>query len=96
MTRTILERAFELARSGAFTNVTDLKKALTAEGYNATQEIVGQSLIRSLLETCRAANGIERAPPKPKRKPLTAAERSEAARRGAARRFGRLSEDSSP
>jgi hypothetical protein len=31
--RPILERAFELARSGAFTDVKSLDKALAAEGY---------------------------------------------------------------
>ena len=31
--RQILERAFELARSGAFTDVKSLDRALAAEGY---------------------------------------------------------------
>jgi len=31
--RPILERAFELARSGAFTDVKSLDRALAAEGY---------------------------------------------------------------
>lgn len=93
MRKPILERAYELARSGAYANVTAVKKALTAEGYNATYEIVGQSLIRSLLAACREANGARRPDPKPKRRLLTAEERSQAARRGAARRQGGRSDD---
>jgi len=93
MKKPILERAFEMARSGAFANVTAIKKALTAEGYNATHEIVGQSLIKGLLTACREANGVRRPEPKPRRKLLTAQERSEAARRGAARRLGKSSND---
>jgi hypothetical protein len=85
----ILERAYELARSGAYGGVTQVKKALIAEGYDAQQQVVGAGLIRSLLAACRAATGVAVRPPAPSRRRLTSVERSESARRGAAKRFGR-------
>jgi len=82
----ILERAFELARSGEFKQVTPIKKQLAAEGYDAMRTIVGASLISSLAAACRAANGGQpKAPPSPRRL-LSPTERSDAARRGAATR----------
>jgi hypothetical protein len=85
----ILERAYEMARSGAYAGVTQVKKALIAEGYDAQQQVVGAGLIRSLLKACREAAGVATRPPAPVRRRLTAIERSESARRGAAKRFGR-------
>ena len=85
----ILERAYEMARSGAYEGVTKIKKALVAEGYDAQQQIVGSSLIRSLLNACREAQGVVVPPPPPPRRRLTADERSQAARRGAATRLGK-------
>jgi hypothetical protein len=36
-TKTTLQRAFELARSGEFGTASDVKKALAAEGYDLAQ-----------------------------------------------------------
>lgn len=44
---TILERAFELAQSGKFQRLTDLRNQLKAEGYVA-QQIEGRALLRQL------------------------------------------------
>jgi hypothetical protein len=44
---TVLERAFELAKSGNFTTVTDIKKRLKEEGCSVDQ-ITGRSLTRQL------------------------------------------------
>ena len=41
--KTELERAFELARSGEYLNVSDLVKKLNSEGYSGYQ-IEGKSL----------------------------------------------------
>lgn len=51
---TALERAFELARSGKYTSITDLKRDLASEGYAANQ-IEGFSLSRQLRELMMAA-----------------------------------------
>lgn len=45
--RTALERAFEMARSGKFANVSDIKKAVVAEGY-AARQLEGKSLAHQL------------------------------------------------
>jgi hypothetical protein len=56
MTRipTILERAFELARSGHFASIVDLKKQLKTEGYtNIAAQMFGPSLgkqLRALID----------------------------------------------
>ncbi len=57
---TSLERAFELARSGACANLDEVRKRLKAEGY-AGQQIEGPSLTRQIRELCRAANQERRA-----------------------------------
>lgn len=44
-----LERAFELARSGAFATVSDVKRALRAEGYG-DEQVTGPQLRRQLRE----------------------------------------------
>jgi hypothetical protein len=36
-TKTTLERAFELAASGAYTNYTDMRTQLKTEGYDGRQ-----------------------------------------------------------
>ncbi len=82
----ILERAFELARSGEFKQVTPIKKQLTAEGYDAVRSIVGGSLISSLAAACNAATGGKPRATAPPRRLLTPTERSDAARRGAVTR----------
>ena len=35
--KTVLERAFELARSGKFANLSDISRRLRAEGYSVDQ-----------------------------------------------------------
>jgi hypothetical protein len=51
---TTLERAFELARSGGYVSIQEIKNALAAEGYQAHQ-IVGRSLREQLKELMRAS-----------------------------------------
>jgi hypothetical protein len=45
--KTTLERAFELARSGRFSTVSELKLAVAAEGYDRKQ-LEGGALSRQL------------------------------------------------
>lgn len=42
-----VERAFELARSGRYANVSDIKRQLSKEGYSITQ-IEGPMLLKQL------------------------------------------------
>lgn len=51
---TALERAFELARSGACASVPDIRAKLAEEGY-ARNQIDGPRLIKQLRELCAAA-----------------------------------------
>ena len=53
-TKTALERAFELAKSGRYTRVSDLKRAVSSEGYSAAQ-LQGPMLTRQLGQLIRAA-----------------------------------------
>ena len=46
-TQTTLERAFELARSGRFIKVAEIKRALVAEGFSVDQ-VTGRTLSRQL------------------------------------------------
>ena len=51
--KTALERAFELAKSGKYANVSDIKSALRAERYSI-DTVTGASLskqLRSLIES---------------------------------------------
>lgn len=57
-TKTALERAFELAKSGRFTRVSDVKKAISDEGYSAAQ-VQGRMLTRQLGDLIRAAKEKE-------------------------------------
>jgi hypothetical protein len=72
--RPILERAFELARSGAFTDVKSLDKALAAEGYARgdphTHSPTARKQLRRLCREAKArrikaefANDVPIAPP---------------------------------
>jgi hypothetical protein len=45
--KTQLERAFELAGSGRCDTVSDIRKALSAEGYS-TDQLTGSTLFRQL------------------------------------------------
>jgi hypothetical protein len=51
---TSLERAFELAGSGACANVNQVRRRLRAEGHTS-QELEGPSLMRQIRELCRSA-----------------------------------------
>ncbi len=53
-TLTALERAFQLARSGGYTSVPDIKKQLSIEGYSAAQ-VTGGTLTKQLLALIREA-----------------------------------------
>ena len=53
-TATALERAFQLARSGDYPSVPDIKKQLSTEGYSAAQ-ITGRTLMKQLLTHIREA-----------------------------------------
>jgi hypothetical protein len=52
--KTAIERAFELAKSGQVERLTDLKKALSCQGYVVSQ-IEGPSLLRQLRKALRTA-----------------------------------------
>ena len=51
---TLLERAFILARSGEFSTVTELKKALRREGYKE-RDLIGPALMGQLKALCIAS-----------------------------------------
>jgi len=53
-TKTTLERAFELARSGGFATVDEIKRQLHADGY-ATAQITGRQLRDQLRALIREA-----------------------------------------
>jgi hypothetical protein len=55
--RTALERAFALAKSGACTSVDDVKRCLRLEGYQINQ-IVGSTLARQLRTLIAEARGL--------------------------------------
>ncbi len=49
-----LERAFELARTGSYRTVSDVKRAVAAEGY-AMGQFEGRTLARQLGDIIKAA-----------------------------------------
>ena len=51
---TILERAFDLARSGQFRSVSDIRRQLLAEGFYVGQ-LTGPSLLKQLTALIRSA-----------------------------------------
>jgi hypothetical protein len=51
---TALERAFQLAKSGAFTSVHAIKQQLSAEGFAAAQ-VTGKTLAKQLNALIKAA-----------------------------------------
>jgi len=51
---TSLERAFEMARSGRYASVAEIKKQLNSEGFSVAQ-VTGTVLLRQLRELIRAA-----------------------------------------
>jgi hypothetical protein len=53
----ILERAFELARTGEYRRVKDLEKALAAEGYaRSDPQLQGRSVRKQLRQLCRTTS----------------------------------------
>lgn len=59
----IVERAFQLARSGTYRTVSDVKTRLKAEGYACVDgELYGTSLHRSLRDLCVAARASKAEP----------------------------------
>lgn len=54
--KTALERTFELARTGKYATVTDLKRAVAAEGYGLAQ-ITGGALAKQLRQIIAAHRG---------------------------------------
>lgn len=59
----IIERAYELAKSGLCATVAELERALRLEGYRTFNELSGRDLRRRLSALCR---GIETPEPPPK------------------------------
>ena len=53
--KTAVERAFELARSGQFKKVSEVKIAVWREGYEAVNQIGGVSMQKQLREAIRIA-----------------------------------------
>ncbi|HEV7292073.1 hypothetical protein [Devosia sp. RR2S18] len=51
--KTALERAFELAHSGRFTTSSEIKSAVSEEGYSVAQ-ITGRTLMKQLRDIIRA------------------------------------------
>lgn len=62
--KTALERAFDLARSGKYHNLTEIKQALTSEGYYANQ-LDGPALRRQISGLIKDARAAVRDAPKP-------------------------------
>jgi arginine repressor len=58
---TAIERAFEIAKSGRFTTTSDLKRALSAEGYS-TEQITGSTLMRQLRALMAAPDATDATP----------------------------------
>ena len=53
---TVLERAFELARSGDCSSPSDIRDMLRREGYiDVTSQIAGPTLLKQLRTLCRDA-----------------------------------------
>ena len=55
---TALERAFELARSGQYPGISEIRAQLKSEGY-ATQQLEGPQLLRQLRALCVSARPSE-------------------------------------
>jgi hypothetical protein len=54
--RTAMERAFELARSGKFATITEIKKCLKHEGYDPAT-ITGPTLTAQIRELISKTKG---------------------------------------
>ena len=53
--KTTIERAFELAKSGKYASVSDIRAAVVAEGYSSAQ-LTGPSLMRQIRTLMREAS----------------------------------------
>jgi hypothetical protein len=51
--KTVLERAFELARSGTIVDVEEIRKTLSREGYDLAQLAGSTTLTRQLRKTLK-------------------------------------------
>jgi hypothetical protein len=51
---TALERAFEMARSGQYASIAEIKKRLAADGFSVAQ-LTGGTLLRQLRDLIRTA-----------------------------------------
>ena len=60
-TLTALERAFQMARSGDYASVEDIKRRLSAEGYSASQ-VSGPMLAKQLLALIKEARAQRQSP----------------------------------
>lgn len=80
--RTALERAFALAKSGACSSVDDVKRCLRLEGYQINQ-IVGSTLARQLRTLIAEARGLPIKNARPEAPNRT--RRSEITKKGAAK-----------
>jgi len=52
----VIERAFQLAKSGQYASVADIKKKLNAEGYSVAT-VTGGVLLSQLRALIKAARG---------------------------------------
>ena len=61
-TKTPLERAFEMARSGQYASAGDIKRSLVAEGYSVAQ-FTGRTLNDQLSAAIKEAKALRAKPP---------------------------------
>ena len=59
MRETIIERAFQIARSGECRNVQEVRRRLSREGYEAADAHLSGKLIREQLAALIAQGGAE-------------------------------------
>ena len=60
----IIERSYELARSGDFSGATEIGRQLSAEGYlNVSAHLASPALRKALLHLCRQSRGKPVRPP---------------------------------
>ncbi|MHB8284060.1 MAG: hypothetical protein ACYDD1_05240 [Caulobacteraceae bacterium] len=58
----IIERAYQLARSGGVVRTGDIRLQLAREGYNQVDtQISGQSLTTDLMRLCKDARSVRQA-----------------------------------
>jgi len=57
----VLERAFELARTGDYKNASEVKRTLAEEGYTIHQ-VTGPTLVRQINDLCNGRTPAIKAP----------------------------------